>query len=373
MPRLANLVPAPLRPAARRARDFLRRWEHAPLDHPLTPDDLRAVVQPATHSLLLEKRESVPFPLVVRNLGSAVWSSYGRHPVWLTFQWLTARKEPVDCSLITTPLPFPVHPGAEVRVEAHLTAPDSVGHYLVRVDLAQDGGASHTEPNGRPLLIEVQVTGRDADDIDYFQSYATADLTRDYWTVVGPGTEDEFYRLAEAKLQHLRDIGLTPDSHVLDVGCGTGQLAVPLEKYLSDRGAYYGTDIGKEAVEYCRARFTRPNFRFAPSGMTSIPLTTERFHFVTFFSVFTHTYPDETALLLAEANRLLAPGGLILADVFTSAVVERCAGNRGAMVLNRDHFLNLVRLAGLTAAVSARWPNQRHGDREVFQFSRAAT
>ena len=372
MPRLATLVPAPLRPAARRVRDFLRRWEHIPLDHPLAPDDLRADVRPAAHSFLVEKRASAPCPVAVRNHGPAVWSSYGRHPLWLTLRWLTAKREPLDIPAVRVPLPCPVHPGQQVRVDARLAAPDVVGHFLVAVDLAQDGGPALSDHSGRPILLEVQVTGRDADDIDYYKAYAVADLDRDYWTVVGPSTEAEFYRLAEAKLQHLKDVGVTPDARVLDVGCGTGQLAVALEKYLSDRGLYYGTDIGPEAVDYCRTRFTRPNFRFARNEMTAIPIDEAGFDFVTFFSVFTHTFPDETVLLLAEADRLLAPGGVILADVFTSRLVERCAGNRGAMVLNRDHFLTLARLAGLDAAVYASWPNQRHGDREVFKFTKAA-
>jgi hypothetical protein len=56
--------------------------------------------------------------------------------------------------------------------------------------------------------------------------------------------------------------------------------------------------------------------------------------------------------------------------VFTSPLVERCSGNRGAMELNRDHFLKLVRLAGLSAEVLASWPWQKFGRREVFQFTR---
>ena len=66
-----------------------------------------------------------------------------------------------------------------------------------------------------------------------------------------------------AKLETLREVGLTPDTRILDVGCGTGQLAGPLESFLSDRGLYYGTDIGEEAIAFCRGRFERPNFRFA--------------------------------------------------------------------------------------------------------------
>jgi SAM-dependent methyltransferase len=283
---------------------------------------------------------------------------------------LSPRKEPVDAPVVKAALPGPVRPGEAVEVTAALTAPEFLGHYLVEVDLAQDGGPAFRQFATRPVLVEAQVTGRDADDIDYHKAYATADLSRDYWTVVGPGSKELFDQLGRAKLDTLQRNGLTPDSRVLDVGCGTGQLAIPLEGYLSERGLYYGTDIGREAIDHCRARFRRPNFRFAANEMTALPLDGIEFDFVTFFSVFTHTYPDETVLLLAEARRLLAPGGKVIGDVFTSPMVERCGGNRGAVELNRDHFLRLVRLAGLTAEVLASWPWQKYATREVFVFTR---
>lgn len=370
MARLAALVPPPLRPFVRRARDYLRSLDRAPLDRVLCADDCRAAIEVATPSLLLERRGSTSCRVRVRNLGSAVWSPHGRRPVGLTLRWLTARKEPLDLPIARCWLPGPVPPGSAADVVAALTAPDFLGHFLLEIDLAQADGPSSRDAGVRPVRVEVQVTGRDADDIDYHKAYATADLSRDYWTVVGPGTREEYDRLGHSKLKTLRDVGLTPDARILDVGCGTGQLAAPLESYLSDRGLYVGTDIGEEAIAFCADRFRRPNFRFVRNEMTRLPIDAERFDFVTFFSVFTHTYPDETVLLLAEANRLLAPGGVVIGDVFTSPVVERCSGNRGAMELNRDHFLSLVRLAGLSAEVLASWPWQTFGRREVFRFTR---
>ena len=372
MARLAALVPPPLRPLARTVRDYLQRLDPATLDRVLNPEDCRAALEPVSRTFLLERRASAACPVRVRNLGSAVWSSRGRHPVSLTLRWLSARKEPIDLPPARFPLPQPVYPGQAVTVPATLTAPDFLGHYLVEVDLAQIDGPVFREAGSGAALLEVQVTGRDADDIDYHKAYATADLSRDYWTVVGPSTKEEYDRLGQAKLKILLDVGLTPDARVLDVGCGTGQLAAPLESCLSDGGRYVGTDIGEEAVAFCRQRFRRPNFRFARNEMTALPLGGESFDFVTFFSVFTHTYPDETALLLAEAARLLAPGGVIVGDVFTSPMVDRCSGNRGAVELNRDHLLRLAALAGLSADVLMSWPWQKYGRREVLKFTRRA-
>src|SRR5438270_442465 len=82
-------------------------------------------------------------------------------------------------------------------------------------------------------------------------------------------TREEYERLGEVKLQLLRKLGLGPDARVLDVGCGTGLLTAALERFLSARGLYYGTDLAPEAVRFCRERFRRPNFVFVPGVMTT--------------------------------------------------------------------------------------------------------
>ena len=54
---------------------------------------------------------------------------------------------------------------------------------------------------------------------------------------------------------------------------------------------------------------------------------------------------------LAEARRLLAPGGVIFADAFTSPLVAREAGSRYAVECDREHLLKLAAMAGLKAEV----------------------
>src|SRR5262249_44614789 len=94
-------------------------------------------------------------------------------------------------------------------------------------------------------------------DFDYRTAYRQADLERDYWSIVGPKTKDEFQDLARGKFQLLLAQGLTPDKRILDVGCGTGQLTEALADYLSPAGLYYGTDIAPEAIAFCRGKFRR--------------------------------------------------------------------------------------------------------------------
>ena len=368
MSRLGQLVPGPLKPFAKR---LLRSLTPAMTDAPLSPADGRGELQAKAYALTFVTGEAKAAPVRVTNRGQAVWSSRGTHPVALSFQWTTSRKVPLDGPPVAVEFPAAIYPGESVDVPATLIAPDRVGRFLVGVSIRQSNGPDLTA-GVRPLLLDADVAGPAVEDIDYHSAFATANLALDYWTVVGPKTKAEYDRLADEKMVHLRAAGLTPDARVLDVGCGTGQLAGPLEPYLSDKGCYTGTDIGIEAIPFCRDRFRRPNFRFVQNEMTRLPLDGEAYDLVTFFSVFTHTYPDETALLLAEAKRLLAPGGSVLGDLFVSTATDRCAGNRGKMEVNGDHLLRLVALAGLTAEVVHDWPQSPHLNRTLYRFAHRA-
>ncbi len=217
-----------------------------------------------------------------------------------------------------------------------------------------------------------RLTGRKA-DIDYRRWYSNWDLQRDYWTIVGPATEEEYHRLSRVKRQLLIDLGLTPQSKILDVGCGTGLLATALYDFLNERGLYAGSDISSEAIAFCRSRFHRPNFTFHVSEMTKLPALAERFDFIVFFSVFTHTYPQETALLLREASRLLAGGGIIFADVFAAPLLDEYAGDRGAVEINPDYLMRLLEGSGLHAELIDMQPRPRLGQRLFLQFTRESS
>jgi SAM-dependent methyltransferase len=214
-----------------------------------------------------------------------------------------------------------------------------------------------------------RLTGRRV-DIDYRRWYSTWDLQRDYWTIVGPSTKEEYDQLGAVKLKLLLDLGLAPDMKILDVGCGTGQLTAALHEYLNDRGLYCGTDISPDAVAFCRSRFRRHNFSFRTSGMTVLPVYNVSFHVIAFFSVFTHTYPNETALLLREARRLLRGDGVIFADLFAAPLVERSSGDRAAVEVNPDYLFGLLDGSGLRAELVLTYPSPRLGQRQFYRFTR---
>jgi SAM-dependent methyltransferase len=77
--------------------------------------------------------------------------------------------------------------------------------------------------------------------------------------------------IASGKLQHalLLQMGLRPDSRVVDVGCGCGRLAVHLSTMPGVR--YLGTDVVPELLERARTLSARPDWRFVLTSGEAIP------------------------------------------------------------------------------------------------------
>ncbi len=113
----------------------------------------------------------------------------------------------------------------------------------------------------------------------------------------------------------LRDLlisqGLQPDGSVVDVGCGSGRLAMPLSGYL--KGPYLGIDVVPDLVDYARDLVKRPDWRFELAEQPlAIPAASDSADIVCFFSVFTHLLHEESYRYLAEAKRVIRPGGRII-------------------------------------------------------------
>ncbi|MFO0799855.1 MAG: class I SAM-dependent methyltransferase [Gemmataceae bacterium] len=360
------LVPSALRPAARRVVRALRPVRHVA---PLTGADLRARVEVVRACPVGEAGRPFDVTLRVTNHSPLPVGPEGTHPVGVLARWGCATAAACDPCDGFSPLPRAVYPGESITAVFRAPAPGYLGDYVATFSLGQRGGPGF-EAVGPTARFDVNVTHPFDAGFNYLDIYSKADLGRDHWSASGPPSAAEFERLKPIKLDLLKKLGLTPDGRLLDVGCGTGLLAAAAEGYLSDRGAYFGTDLAPEAVEFCRRTYRRPNFRFAVNGMTTVPAPDAAFDAVAFYSVFTHTYPDETALLLAEAARALAPGGVIFADCFTSPLVSRSAGSRYAVEVNRDHLLRLAALAGLTAEVVDDKPWVGPARREFFAFRR---
>jgi len=329
----------------------------------------QAVIEPLVSRRCILRSTRFEAAVRVTNRGDCTWSSYGSHPVHLQIRWLAKDGTPLAVPVTSVPLPTALRPGESVVVRELIRAIPSLGTYRLRFDVCQESAGSFARFDSRTAEQEVIVDAPTLEDIDYHKHFASFDLNKDYWTVVGPTTKELYDRLAQLKLQHMIDLGLTPDSRVLDVGCGTGQLAGALVNYLSDRGSYYGVELAQAGVDFCRKRFPQKNFRFARNEMTSLPIQNVQFDMIVYFSVFTHTYPHETAALLKESRRLLAPNGLIFADLFKSPMVEGHVGNRGALELGEEAVERIFSESRLQATEVCSSPWGEYGKRCFYRLT----
>lgn len=93
---------------------------------------------------------------------------------------------------------------------------------------------------------------------------------------------------------------------LLDMGCGTGMF---LQRQNSDR-EIYGLDFSREALSFTRGRGVE---RLVCADSQRLPFASASFDAVTAFDLIEHVEGDD--LLIAEVNRILRPGGILLATV----------------------------------------------------------
>lgn len=122
-------------------------------------------------------------------------------------------------------------------------------------------------------------------------------------------------------------------NHILDIGCGPGQVAIPLAKFLSPHGFYTGFDVDQKAIQFCVSRISSayPHFHFKhidlfnglynPKGKIKpsefrFPYLSESFDLVIAKSLFTHMLEEDIENFIAEISRVLKQGGNCLLTFF---------------------------------------------------------
>ncbi len=134
------------------------------------------------------------------------------------------------------------------------------------------------------------------------------------------------------KAQIYKWSGLSPDTRVLDFGCGWGRVA---RFFLKDvhAGYFHGVDISPSGIDTCRSllpgRFDRID-RYPP-----LEYPTNTFGVVYAWSVFSHLPEILHLQWLQEIARILLPGGVFIASTLKRNFLEDCRLIRSSRALKQ--------------------------------------
>ena len=180
---------------------------------------------------------------------------------------------------------------------------------------------------------------------------------------MGLGGPAAFRSTGNEFLGYLVDLcGLQPGDAVLDVGCGSGRMALPLAGYLNGKGRYAGFDVSTEAIAWCTENIgaSHPNFNFSvvdvqsqrynPSGKQKssefhFPYPDGSFDVVLLASIFTHMLPADLKQYMSEIVRVLKPGGRSLITFFLLNEESSALNAEGKGVLKFEHEVQGARTA----------------------------
>jgi ubiquinone/menaquinone biosynthesis C-methylase UbiE len=134
--------------------------------------------------------------------------------------------------------------------------------------------------------------------------------------------------LGREPLFRQRVIGLArvaPGEAILDVGCGTGTLAIVAKRLAGPNGSVHGVDASPEMIARARMKAKRAGIEveFATAVAETLPFQDARFDVVLTSMVIHHLPRDERQRCFREMRRVLKPGGRLLAVDFGSAGRKR--------------------------------------------------
>ena len=201
----------------------------------------------------------------------------------------------------------------------------------------------------RQGLRYLVATGRDV--LEGLTGQSDPDLPPHRLRSVGMG---DFRLIGENMVRRFVDLGgLQPEHDLLDLGCGSGRMAIPLTAYLSTDGSYTGIDIRPRTIEWCRRHITpnHPNFQFdraelrntlyarrAPGDPArfTFPYPNDSFDFVVACSLFTHMLPPGAQNYLREIARVLRPDGKCFTTWYVLNEETRHGATRNVGIMRFD-------------------------------------
>jgi ubiquinone/menaquinone biosynthesis C-methylase UbiE len=146
----------------------------------------------------------------------------------------------------------------------------------------------------------------------------------------------------------LRLAHLEPGQSVLDVGCGTGTLAIAAKRHVGPTGRVHGIDASPEMISRAgkKARKAGVEIDFKNALAEALPFADAQFDAV-LSTVMLHHLPRKVRQQCAhEIRRVLKPGGRVLAVDFGGTAQER------KTLFGRIHRHGYVKLPDIIAVLS---------------------
>jgi cyclopropane fatty-acyl-phospholipid synthase-like methyltransferase len=114
--------------------------------------------------------------------------------------------------------------------------------------------------------------------------------------------------------RNLKKIGLKPDSHVLEIGCGIGTVSSLILSFLKT-GSFVGVDISEESIKLAKEMNSKyTNTEFIVNDMSSFQHKT-RFDFVVLPDVLEHIPVEEHFNLFSVISRLTTENAMVLINI----------------------------------------------------------
>ncbi|GAA2460264.1 class I SAM-dependent methyltransferase [Actinomadura vinacea] len=182
-------------------------------------------------------------------------------------------------------------------------------------------------------------------------------------------TELDARPLDRAMLAAFAELAASAPGPIAELGCGPGRITAHLHSLGLDD--IFGIDLSPVMVAVARRSF--PGLRFDEGSMTALDLKDGALGGIVAWYSLIHTPPEELPAVLAEFDRVLAPGAhlLVAFQVGDGPLhVEDAWGHPVSLDFNRlspDHITGLLAQAGLTVdARLQREPTEKESAPQAF-------
>jgi SAM-dependent methyltransferase len=177
------------------------------------------------------------------------------------------------------------------------------------------------------------VTGRTRGSPEAFEHFWATAVERDYtYPRAVPRTQGDLFEREKARLidGFLRTLGVT-GGRVLEYGCGSAGISV----YMANQGFdAVAADLSRQALAGARVNWRLNGLQEPPKVFTTVaadafrlPFRDAAFAVAMSYGLLEHFDRDALARSMAEAGRILRPGGVIMGDIVHGRFSARTVGN----------------------------------------------